>query len=116
MTSLWLAADASSRENGTAEPPSDLPAFVIQLDQKFFAELSHMAASYNELFSQSGRQKLVQVNLHFPATFSSLRLGLGAGTLICLTKTLRSICRSIQGKSVPVMDCTNSVDVCSMRV
>lgn len=40
---------------------STLPAYVIHVDQKFIAEMSHLAASYTELFAQNGRQKLIQV-------------------------------------------------------
>ena len=64
LLSLCLAAGGQESRDGTAESPTTLPAFVIQLDQKFFAELSSMAASYTDLFSQNGRQKLVQVALH----------------------------------------------------
>lgn len=44
-----------------AAVPESLPEFVVQLDEKFVAELARIAASYDDLFSQKGRQKLTQV-------------------------------------------------------
>ena len=60
---LSYAAGGQESRDASADFPTNFPAFVIQLDQKFFAELSHMAASYTDLFSQNGRPKLVQVIL-----------------------------------------------------
>lgn len=38
-----------------------LPAFVVELDQRFITELARVAAAFTQLFEQQGRSRLVQV-------------------------------------------------------
>ena len=76
----WLTVSLRSNvffDEGAATAPAvsglqtgghlQLPVFIVELDQRFITEMARTAASFTELFHQSGRPKLVQVPIRCPS-------------------------------------------------